>query len=102
MKDLKAWMTAICAEPDEDTPRLAFADWLEENGRPERAEGIRSRVAGPALRRGGRSDGPVRAAGAGLLVGRRVEVGLLEAGERGPGGGLEAGHRAGGLRLHQV
>jgi uncharacterized protein (TIGR02996 family) len=27
-----AFVTAICAEPDDDTPRLAYADWLEERG----------------------------------------------------------------------
>src|SRR5262249_34905741 len=27
--------------PDDDTPRLVLADWLEENGEPERAEFIR-------------------------------------------------------------
>ena len=32
---------AICEHPAEDTPRLVYADWLQENGRPERAEFIR-------------------------------------------------------------
>jgi uncharacterized protein (TIGR02996 family) len=32
---------AICAEPDDDTPRLVYADWLEENGDEVRAEFIR-------------------------------------------------------------
>ena len=31
----------ICEQPQEDTPRLAYADWLEENGQHERAEFIR-------------------------------------------------------------
>src|SRR5689334_373211 len=31
----------LCENPQEDTPRLAYADWLEENGQPERAEFIR-------------------------------------------------------------
>jgi uncharacterized protein (TIGR02996 family) len=31
---------AVLAEPDDDTPRLIYADWLEENGQPERAEFI--------------------------------------------------------------
>ena len=35
---------AICAFPDEDTPRLAFADLLEENGDPTRAAFIRRQV----------------------------------------------------------
>src|SRR6478672_4438581 len=32
---------AVCENPTDDTPRLAYADWLEENGQPERAEFIR-------------------------------------------------------------
>lgn len=34
-------LAAIIAEPDDDLPRLVFADWMEENGDPERAELIR-------------------------------------------------------------
>jgi uncharacterized protein (TIGR02996 family) len=32
MTDEDALLKAICAEPDEDTPRLVFADWLDEQG----------------------------------------------------------------------
>lgn len=32
---------AIVTEPDDDTPRLVYADWLQENGQEERAEFIR-------------------------------------------------------------
>jgi uncharacterized protein (TIGR02996 family) len=32
MTDRDAFLAAIRAEPDEDTPRLAFADWLDEQG----------------------------------------------------------------------
>jgi uncharacterized protein (TIGR02996 family) len=32
---------AVCEHPADDTPRLVYADWLEENGQPERAEFIR-------------------------------------------------------------
>jgi uncharacterized protein (TIGR02996 family) len=32
---------AIVAHADEDTPRLAYADWLDEHGDPDRAEFIR-------------------------------------------------------------
>jgi uncharacterized protein (TIGR02996 family) len=31
----------ICVHPDDDAPRLIYADWLDEQGRPERAEFIR-------------------------------------------------------------
>ena len=32
---------AIIAHPDEDTPRLVYADWLDEHGDPDRAAFIR-------------------------------------------------------------
>jgi len=35
---------AVCADPDEDTPRLAFADLVEEDGDPARAAFIRAQV----------------------------------------------------------
>lgn len=44
MSDEAALLTAIAAHPDEDTPRLAFADWLDENNQPIRAEFIRLQV----------------------------------------------------------
>src|SRR5438874_5119877 len=44
MTDRDALLTAIIAEPDEDTPRLAYADWLDENGDPDRAEFIRAQI----------------------------------------------------------
>jgi uncharacterized protein (TIGR02996 family) len=34
-------LRAILAEPDEDTPRLMYADWLEEKGGSARAEFVR-------------------------------------------------------------
>jgi uncharacterized protein (TIGR02996 family) len=37
----RALLAAIIAEPEDDTPRLVYADWLDEHGRPERAEFIR-------------------------------------------------------------
>ncbi len=38
-------MAAIASDPDEDTPRLVYADWLDENGDPEQAEFIRGQIA---------------------------------------------------------
>jgi uncharacterized protein (TIGR02996 family) len=38
-------LQAILEAPDDDAPRLIYADWLEENGDPERAEFIRVQVA---------------------------------------------------------
>jgi uncharacterized protein (TIGR02996 family) len=40
-----ALYAAICALPDEDTPRLAFADLIEEYGEDRRAQFIRTQVA---------------------------------------------------------
>ena len=42
-----ALLAAIRADPEDDLPRLAFADWLEEQGNPEsltRAEFIRAQL----------------------------------------------------------
>lgn len=36
-----AFMQTICEKPDDDFPRLRYADYLEENGQIERAEFIR-------------------------------------------------------------
>jgi uncharacterized protein (TIGR02996 family) len=36
-----AFLQAICAKPEDDTPRLVYADWLEEQGDTDRAEFIR-------------------------------------------------------------
>ena len=41
MTEWEALMRAVCANPDDDLPRLVLADWLDENGEPERAEFIR-------------------------------------------------------------
>ena len=44
MTDGDALLAAILATPDDDTPRLVYADWLDENGDPERAEFIRTQI----------------------------------------------------------
>jgi uncharacterized protein (TIGR02996 family) len=36
--DDAALLAAICAEPDDDTPRLAYADWLDEQDRHVQTE----------------------------------------------------------------
>ena len=38
------FLQALLAEPDDDTLRLAMADWLDENDQPERAEFIRVQI----------------------------------------------------------
>jgi uncharacterized protein (TIGR02996 family) len=42
--DWELLLRAICAAPDDDLPRLVAADWLDENGEPERAEFIRVQI----------------------------------------------------------
>ena len=34
----------ICANPDDDTPRLVYADWLDDHGDAEGAEFIRLQI----------------------------------------------------------
>jgi uncharacterized protein (TIGR02996 family) len=41
MADHAAFLTAIRAEPDNDVHHLVYADWLQDNGQPERGEFIR-------------------------------------------------------------
>jgi uncharacterized protein (TIGR02996 family) len=40
-----ALTAAVVSTPDDDLPRLVFADWCDENGEPERAEFIRLQCA---------------------------------------------------------
>ncbi len=44
MNDREALYAAILAHPDEDTPRLVFADYLEENGDAKYAAFIRKQI----------------------------------------------------------
>lgn len=41
MSDRDSFLRAIIAQPDDNLPRLVFADFLDEHGEPERAEFIR-------------------------------------------------------------
>jgi uncharacterized protein (TIGR02996 family) len=45
MRDADPFLAAIAARPDDDLPRLIFADWLDEHGRGDRAEFIRLQCA---------------------------------------------------------
>jgi uncharacterized protein (TIGR02996 family) len=36
-----AFVRDVAANPEDDAPRLIFADWLEDNGDPDRAEFVR-------------------------------------------------------------
>jgi uncharacterized protein (TIGR02996 family) len=44
MSDGDALLRAILRQPEEDTPRLVYADWCDENGQPHRAECIRAQI----------------------------------------------------------
>ena len=52
MTDRDALLAAIIANPDEDTPRLAYADLIQEAGEEERAEFIRVQCELARLNRG--------------------------------------------------
>ena len=56
MPDRESFVAAIAAAPQDDLPRLVFADWLDENGESERAEFIRAQVR-RAAEWGGPDDG---------------------------------------------
>jgi uncharacterized protein (TIGR02996 family) len=44
MNERELLLRAVCENPDEDAPRLVFADWLQENGEEEQAEFIRLQI----------------------------------------------------------
>src|SRR5262245_20753363 len=44
MSSADAFLADIRKNPDDDTPRPVFADWLEDNGDPYRADFIRTQV----------------------------------------------------------
>jgi uncharacterized protein (TIGR02996 family) len=45
LSDRAALMRAILEAPDDDRPRLIFADWCDENGRPVEADRVRKGVS---------------------------------------------------------
>ncbi len=49
MGDGEALLKAILEAPDEDVPRLVYADWLQENGLGARADFIRRGVRKPRV-----------------------------------------------------
>jgi uncharacterized protein (TIGR02996 family) len=52
MNEEAAFLAAIIARPDDDAPRLIFADWCEEYGDPDRAAFIRLQIAAAHLPEG--------------------------------------------------
>lgn len=55
MSERAALISAVLDDLADDTPRLVFADWLEENGESERAEFVRCQIEAAALPEKGRS-----------------------------------------------
>ena len=49
MTDEDALIRAIIAAPDDNAPRLVYADWFDEHGDPQRAYLIRAQIAGKWL-----------------------------------------------------
>ncbi|HZY88144.1 MAG TPA: TIGR02996 domain-containing protein, partial [Gemmataceae bacterium] len=49
MSQADAFFDAIRESPDDDAPRLIFADWLDDHGDPDRAAFIRAQVRRPRL-----------------------------------------------------
>src|SRR4051794_31963491 len=47
-----AFLAAILESPDDDAPRLVYADWLEEPAQPERAPFTREQIEFATLPRG--------------------------------------------------
>jgi uncharacterized protein (TIGR02996 family) len=44
MPQQEAFLQAIIESPADDTPRLVYADWLDDHGQPDRAEFIRVQI----------------------------------------------------------
>lgn len=53
LADHEAFLRAIFEAPDDDTPRLVYADFLEDHGDPDRAAYIRHECEAARLERGG-------------------------------------------------
>jgi uncharacterized protein (TIGR02996 family) len=69
------FLQEIVAHPEDDAPRLVYADWLDDNEQPARAEFIRVQVRLAALEKGAPEGDELRRRQAELL-GRHVSVWL--------------------------
>ncbi|HVK17554.1 MAG TPA: TIGR02996 domain-containing protein [Fimbriiglobus sp.] len=49
MTDRDALLAAVIARPEDDLPRLVFADWLDEHGEHDRAAFVRAQIEAEAL-----------------------------------------------------
>jgi uncharacterized protein (TIGR02996 family) len=54
--EYRALLASVLAAPADDAPRLVLADWLDENGRPERAKLVRAGIAVATAKRPGCCD----------------------------------------------
>jgi uncharacterized protein (TIGR02996 family) len=71
MRDDEAFLRAVIEQPDDDLPRLVYADWLDEHGEPERAEFIRVQCELARLPLDGPRAGKLRNREQALLGGNR-------------------------------
>src|SRR5262249_34394250 len=69
------FLSDILAHPEDDAPRLVYADWLEENGQPERAEFIRLQIDLASLPEHDPRRPELRARERALLPGQEAEWG---------------------------
>ena len=60
MGDGEALLAAVLERPEDDAPRLVYADWLDEQGQTGRAEYIRAMVRFPIFIRASVTAEPVR------------------------------------------
>src|SRR3954452_707004 len=86
MSDDNAFLRAILGQPDDDAPRLVYADWLEEHGDADRAEFIRLQCELARLPEGDRRGPALRKREAALLRKHKKQwlaplTQLVEAGE---------------------
>jgi uncharacterized protein (TIGR02996 family) len=64
----QAFLQTIRESPDDDTPRLVYADWLEEHGDADRAEFIRLQIERSRLPGADPADRPLRNRAVALLA----------------------------------
>src|SRR5262245_23483911 len=67
-----AFLADICEHPDEDAPRLVYADWLDDHGQPDRAEFIRVQCERARLPEGDDRRGGLAAREERLLLGHEA------------------------------
>src|SRR5262249_10178667 len=73
MSERDGFLRAIAANPADDTVRLAFADWLEEHGDPDRAQLIPVQIPFGNADRPSRPPGKLAACEKHLLDAHRAE-----------------------------